>query len=310
MKRAAALLAVASVAGCVTPERPGVPAAPGTTAAPGLEDAPLAEDAERGALPDAVESMQAAPSPRSPDDWSFSLTPFLWAAGVTITTTENGISQLSDASADEVLWDLNAALMLHAEARRGRFFTFAEFVWFDLEADVNAVRPSPGAGIRVDGDVQVEQLLALFVAGWRFLEAPLDCDDARRVLALDAYGGARLTKGSVDAHADLTAPGGATGTIGGTVRPGWWDPVLGMRAVARVMPSLDVSARLEFGGFGVGAERTVLVKLGADCGLTETTSVEVGWLVYASHYEQGGDVDPFVFKEKLSGPYVAFTFRF
>jgi len=310
MNRAAALLAMTCLAGCATSEGPSVPAAPVRTAEPGLDETPPADDASRGALPDAVASMEAAPAPRSADDWTFSVTPFLWAAGVTITTTENGISQLSDAGADDVLWELKGALMLHAEARRGRFFTFAEVVWFNLEADVNAVRPSPGAGVAIDGEVEVEQVLALVAAGWRFLEAPLDCTDPRRILALEAYGGARLTTGSIDAHADLTAPGGATSQIGGVVRPAWWDPVIGVRANARVMPSVDVTTRLEFGGFGIGAEKTVLVKVGADCGLSETTSLEVGWLVYASHYEQGGDIDPFVFKEKLSGPYVAFTFRF
>src|SRR5262245_38724824 len=125
---------MASVCGCVTAEKDRVRAAPATTAEPGLADASQEEPSEPGALDAAVASMQAPADTRaeSADRWTFSVTPFLWAPGVTITTTENGISQLSEASPGHLLFDLNGAAMLHAEARRGRFFAFGEFVWFEL----------------------------------------------------------------------------------------------------------------------------------------------------------------------------------
>jgi hypothetical protein len=305
VKRTALLLAAASAGGCVTADEPRVRAAPGTNAEPGLAEPP-AEPVPGGALETAVASMPA-PAEASADEWKFSVSPFFWAAGVTLTTAGKSRAQLADESFRDLVAELDFAAMLHAEARHRCFFAFAEFVRFDLSADLVEVRPRFSGQVAVDGEVEAREVLGLVAAGWRFVETPLDRNDPSKVLAVEGYGGVRYTAGRVAVDADVALAGGGTRHVDREATPAWWDPVLGVRARAGIMPGFDATGRLEFGGFGVGAERTAFVMLGADWRLSDATSLEAGWAVYAFRYVED---DEFELKEKLSGPFVALTFRF
>lgn len=306
--RTAAVLAMVSVCGCVTAEKHRVRAAPGLTAEPGLTEPP-AETAPSSALGAAIESVPTAEAP-SEDAWQFSLSPFLWPTGVTVSAGEGGSSERAHSSTRDLVPELKAVGMLRGEARRGRFFAFGEFVLFDLTADLDKVAPAPGRGFSTDGEIEVAEFIGLLAAGWRFVELPLDSDDPSKVLALEGYAGVRYTRGRVAVDADVVGPRGATREIDRAWTPAWWDPVVGTRIRVGLMHDFDLTARVELGGFGVGAEHAAYVSAGFDWRLTDVMSIEFGWAEYAVHYEEGGGPDPFVLNEHLYGPYFALTFRF
>lgn len=316
MRLAAMLVATVSAAGCASAGADEVGAAPSEASEPGFAESAPALSATPNALGAAIQSIDApetpvpAPAAKPQDPWSFAVTPFLWLAGVEVSTGSSGRKEVADSDAGHLLFELKGALLLHAETRHGRFFAFGEVVWFDLAADVSEVRPAMAGQVGVDGEVTVEQTLAMLAGGWRLVEAPLDCDDPSKLFILEPFVGARYTTGRIGVDVDVQGPGGTTRTIDNDVTPGWWDPVIGFRASAAVMNGVTLTGRLDLGGFGVGAEQAVLAKLGADCRLSDSMSLEVGWLLYDSHYKQGGDVDPIVLNEKLSGPYFALTIRF
>ena len=307
--RTAAVLAMVSVCGCVTSEEHRVRAAPGTTAQPGLSE-PSAESAAPGDLESAVASMGAsetAPEAETRDAWRFSVSPFIWLPGVKLTTAGKGRAQAAESSTRDLVPELKFAALLHAEAQHGRFFAFAEYVRFDLSADLVDVLPKFSGQSAIDGDVEVRETLGLVAAGWRFVETPIDRDDPSMLLVIEGYGGARYTAGRIAVDADVTLRSGATRVVEREATPSWWDPVVGVRGRAGMWPGFDAVGRLEFGGFGVGAERTAFVMLGADWKLSDVTSLQGGWAVYAFRYVEG---DSFELKEELNGPYLALTIRF
>lgn len=78
-------------------------------------------------------SAGSAQSSSISDQWRFSVTPYVWAMGITGSVSHNGTSlgQIKLTPGD-VLSDLKMAAMLVAEARRGRFGLYMDAVYGDL----------------------------------------------------------------------------------------------------------------------------------------------------------------------------------
>jgi hypothetical protein len=316
MTRAALLATLACVCGCVTSASDHVHAAPGETAEPGFAQPEAGEPTARSDSEAAIGSIAAPGSPAaepaaaSGDRWTYSLTPYVWAGGMRSATTLEGGSQHARETLGGLVSDFEFALMAHAEARRGRFFAFGEVVWADVTADIAGARRASGKFPTVDGEVDVAQVLAMLAAGWRFLEVPLDCNDRSKLLALELYGAVRYSAARVDVDAARTPAGGPTRQFDADSSVDWWDPLLGVRVRAGVVHALDLLARAEYGGFGVGSERTALLMAGFDWMLAGSTSLEAGWAVSAFRYQEGSGRGRFALTEKMSGPYLALTLRF
>ena len=73
--------------------------------------------------------------PRRRHRWELSVTPYLWATAlkgdVGLGRTEADV----DASFNDILDNLNGALMLEAELRKGRFGLISDTVYANLEDD-------------------------------------------------------------------------------------------------------------------------------------------------------------------------------
>lgn len=81
----------------------------------------------------------AQANPESPVDgpWTFQVAPYLWGMGVkgTVATLPPLPPASVDAGFDDLIENLNGALMLQAEARKGRIGIFVDLVYANLSME-------------------------------------------------------------------------------------------------------------------------------------------------------------------------------
>ena len=98
-----------------------------------------------------------AGEPAPTDTWAFAVRPYLWAPGISGTLkydipSSGGGGANVDLSS-YILQNLNMALMLSAEARRGNWSVLTDVVYLDVESDDSRVKSvrftTPGGKIEV-----------------------------------------------------------------------------------------------------------------------------------------------------------------
>jgi hypothetical protein len=85
------------------------------------------------------------------DSWTFSLTPYLWVPNIQGTLNflaPPGVagSPTVEIGADEYVKDLDMALMVSGEARKGAWAIFSDFIYLDFSGEKAAVRTVSGPG--------------------------------------------------------------------------------------------------------------------------------------------------------------------
>jgi len=223
--------------------------------------------------------------------WSFGLTPYIWFAG--LKGDVGAISGLPpvavDADFGDIIENADIALMLAAEARRGRFGIVTDLSYLSLSADGDTPGPLFGSA-----DVETSTFFAT-VAGFYQVVA------GERV-SLDALAGARVWY--VDTEIDLS-PGllPARSVQDDEV---WADPVVGLRWNAQLGRGFFLAGAADVGGFGVASDFTwqLLGTLGYR--FNDWFSARAGYRHLDVDYENDG----FVWDVEMSGPIVGATFRF
>jgi len=192
-------------------------------------------------------AMQSAAADDDADGWQFKLTPYLWLPTISgklnyeLPPGGGGAPQI-DVGPTDWLELLNGAFLLQGEARKDRFFVFADAVYLGLESDNDRVASvSPGPGDLIPVDVSVNLATKTDVDGFTMTVAGgynVHKDDRSSV---DLFGGARYfgmdTKTSWNLSADIELPGGGTvlsrqGSIEGDVTS--WDVIIGIKGQQRL----------------------------------------------------------------------------
>lgn len=181
-------------------------------------------------------------------NWSFSLTPYLWAAGIENSLRlplPSGDTLNADVEVDfdDIIENLDLGLMLAGEARRDRLFVFSDLIYMKISHDGDVLRSvertGPNAAIPVTSSLEagtdstLESWVWTLAAGYdvvRSDRATLGVFGGVRYLALDAEVDWRLT-------AAITAPGAGVvlGRTGSASSDGeHWDGIVGVRGRARL----------------------------------------------------------------------------
>ena len=192
-------------------------------------------------------ALQSAAADEDTDGWQFQLTPYLWLP--TISGKLNHELPPGDGGAPKVdvgptdwLELLNGVFLLQGEARKDRFFVFADVVYLGLESDkdkILSVSPGPGDVIPVDVSLNLETKtdldgFTMTLAGGYNVHK----DDRSSV---DLFAGARYfgmdTKTSWSLSADVELPGGGTvlsreGSIKSDLDS--WDAIIGIKGQQRL----------------------------------------------------------------------------
>jgi hypothetical protein len=183
-----------------------------------------------------------AGEPAPADKWTFALRPYLWAPGISGTLKydipPSGGGGASVDVSSYILQNLNMALMLTAEARKGDWSVFTDVVYLDVESDDSKVKSvsfsGPGGRIDISAGADLGTKVKLTGFEWELAGAYTVARGGNS--SLDVLAGVRYLgiKAETDWHlsGSITGPGpGQSFAASGSTsdRVDLWDGIVGIR---------------------------------------------------------------------------------
>ena len=183
-----------------------------------------------------------AGDPAPPDKWTFAVRPYLWAPGISGTLKYDippgGGGGASVDISSYILQNLNFALMLSAEARKGNWSVLTDVVYLDVESDDSKVKSvsftGPGGRVEVSAGADVGTKVNLSGIEWELAGAYTVARG--RNSSLDVLAGFRYLglKAETDwqLSGTITGPGpGQSFAASGSTsdRVDLWDGIIGIR---------------------------------------------------------------------------------
>jgi hypothetical protein len=225
------------------------------------------------------------------EGWQFSITPYLWFAGVSgdVVLPRGGTRDFS-ADFSDIFDSLKFAAMATAEARRGRFGIVADFMYLDNEQGFNSPRSIAVRG----GDVRLTTTEASLIGLYRVVQ-----DDRYWI---DVGGGMRAwwIDTTISANQGLLA-GRSAGSS-----PNWVDPIIATRAQVRLSESFSLTGYADIGGFDTGSQLTWQAIGSLDWAIRPNIVARAGWrYIYIDYKREDVELDL-----GMSGPFLGVTFRF
>jgi len=231
-------------------------------------------------------SAQSAKDTKSPSDWGFQITPYLWLAGMGGTiTTASGRSASFSQSFGDILDNLDAGVMLLGEVRYQRWHLLVDFDYVKLTTD--AARSGPILG---QPSVETKEYLGTIAGGYRFLDS--------ESFKLDGLIGTRVI--SVSNTLSFSAIP-QTSSSGET----WADPLIGVRAIMPIGWGFFANAYGDVGG-GPDGDLTWQLYGGLGYDISPMVSAYVGYRYLAINH----DVNNLNFDISQQGPMLGVGIRF
>ncbi|MBL8578310.1 MAG: hypothetical protein JNK47_13885 [Mesorhizobium sp.] len=239
---------------------------------------------------DIVSASAPEPAPITESGWTYAITPYFWAAGLSGETSQFDLPVIEmDASFSDIFDNLDFAAMAIGEARNGPYSLFGDVIYTKLSAE----SPTPRGELATTVEVETSTFAGLAGVGYSVLEGASG--------RLDVVGGIRVW--SVDT--DITLNGGswdgATRSDGAT----WVDGLVGVRGNFAFTP------RFYAMGWGLvgagGADIDWDVAAGVGYNINDTFSATLGYRALGVDYSND---DGFLFDAVQQGPIAGLTIRF
>lgn len=215
-------------------------------------------------------------SANAESDWEYTLTPYLWLAGVEgETATLRPLPPAPiDISPDDAVDDTDVSYMLIFTAKRARHGWLADLLYTDLRSDEDF---APALGLTVES-VSKNQM---FTLGYSY-ELVRNGD-----AFLDAFAAARYW--NVDTSLRF---GGGQGLLAGRRiedSDDWIDPLLGIKGRTALGGSrFFLSGWAALGGFNVGSDLLYELSLNIGYQWTDSIGTTVGYRLFDIDYEDDG----------------------
>jgi hypothetical protein len=225
------------------------------------------------------------------DGWRFGVTPYVWFAGLKgdVATFPRLPAASVDAGFDDIIENMDIALMLAAEARRDRFGVVADLSYLSLSA--NGDTPGP---LFSGAEVDTRTLFATVTGLYRAVKTDK--------VSVDVGAGTRIWY--VDTEVSFNA--GLLPERSVQDDQVWADPIIGLRLNVELGRGFSFAAAGDVGGFGLASDLTWQLLGTVDYRFNDWFSVRAGYRHLAVDYENDG----FVWDVDLSGPIVGAVFRF
>jgi len=235
---------------------------------------------------------QQPPPPQSP--WSFSVSPYVWFAGMTGTVGVNpNLPRIDvDVSFGDIFKNIDwfpPPVMVVGEVRYGRLAAFTDFVYLGLDSNDEVTKGPVAAAV----DLELNTIIWTFGGSYRVI------DSDRGHLGLLA--GGRLW--NVDGDGSLIGPLAVRQHSGSKT---WVDPIVGINGRLELGAGFAVQAEADVGGFGVASDIDWQVMGTLQYAIAESVTLAAGYRYLAVDFDDGG----FLYDVALHGPIIGATIRF
>jgi hypothetical protein len=232
-------------------------------------------------------------------DWTFSVTPYLWAAGLSGRVGVFGKQPVDlDLSFSDILDGLKFSGMVTGDATNGTWGVFGDLIYLNAAADQTITRDVVGIPKTLNAAVDVESLTATLMGEYRVpLEGPM---------TIDVMAGARIWSVDNDIRVSLTRGGPKLSEFSGSDGSTWVDPMVGLKVRLDTDAHVYLAGWGMVGGFGVGSDFAWDVLAGIGYDWNNTLSSTLGYRALGVDYSHDG----FVFNIQQRGLFLGTTLRF
>jgi hypothetical protein len=239
---------------------------------------------------DVISATAPEAKPTISDGWTFTVTPYFWAAGLSGDTRQFGLPVIHiDADFGDILKNLDFAAMAIADARYGRYSVFGDLIYTKLSAGADTPRGILASNV----DVTSETFAGLVGAGYSILEGPSG--------RLDVVGGIRVWSVDTDLSFDGGLLNGRSFSDGAT----WVDGLVGVRGNYSLTPQFYFTGWALVGAGGADIDWDVAGGLGYR--INDRFSATLGYRALGVNYSND---DGFLFDAVQQGPIMGLTVRF
>ena len=235
------------------------------------------------------------------EGWQVQLTPYFWALAMDGNTRVRGIKGEPDVSFEDIWDNLDYAVMLEGEVRKGRFGMFANVIYADLGDTQNV----DGFYVKGEATVSWAGFGGFYRLGpWTVLP---EAGTLAPKVVVDPYAGVRYT------YLDLKLEVRNGGPQGSDDQD-WVDPFIGVRTLWQIGPKWSVTALGDIGGFGVGSDFTWqaagLVGYSFDLFGDDNARLLAGYRALYQDYSSGSGDNEFEWDMTLHGPVLGLAIAF
>lgn len=241
--------------------------------------------------------------------WEFIVVPYLWMTGIDGDVTVKGREADVDVSFDEILDDLDIALLSNFIAKKGRweFFVQPNYMKLSSEGDVDR------SALTIDADVDTEMLILEFGTFYK-----LGTWGDRFPVSLDILGGGRYWHfdNEIDLDIDISLP-----SIDKDIQrdkdvdaeKDLIDPFIGLRVSTAVTKRVRFDVRGDIGGFDISDDTSDLSwqAIGLfEYDLSKRIILGAGYRTLDIRYETGSGNDKNGINATIHGPVLGVGIRF
>ena len=251
--------------------------------------APLAACPEPVQAADMAMDAEAAVFEEPAPDWSFTVAPYFWMAGLSGSIGDFGAPPVDvDVKFVDILKSLDFSMMMVSEARYGRFSLSSDLLF--LKVSANGSSPFGVLASTIGVGSKTFEFTAL--GGYALIDTP----DGR----LDVVAGARVWS----VETTLSFAGGPLGGLWLRDSQTWVDAMAGLKGRMNVTPQVYLTGWAIAGGGSSDSSWDVLGGVGYD--FSDRFSAVLGYRAAGVDYQNG----PFVFDVTMQGPILGAVFRF
>lgn len=253
-----------------------------------------------GAMAADVPAQLPLPETAPPaNEWTFSITPYFWAAGLSGDVGVFGRQPVDiDMSFGDVFDDLRFAAMMTGEAHNGTWGVYADFMYASTGSDTSIQRTVLGVPLQLDASVDTKSFTSTLMGEYRL---PLN-----EGVTVDLMVGARIWNVDNDIKARLSAGAPPLADFSGSDGATWVDPMIGVKARIDTNSPFYFTAWGMIGGFGAGADLDWDVMAGVGYDWNDRISSSIGYRALGVDYKNDG----FVYDVVQQGIFLGTTIRF
>jgi len=245
------------------------------------------------------------------DGWEISLTPYVWATALKGDVAIGGVKAKVDADFNDVLDNLNVAVMLEAELRKGRFGIISDTVFAQLED-----KTAEGQG-RLETNATANMLIQTLAGTYRLGTWQLGDLGAAGPLAVtvDPYAGIRYTYLDNELKGQLDLPDlGIDDKRQVQDDKQWVDPIVGLRTLWDLGERWSLRLTGDVGGISTtdqySAEAVGLVSYRFGLFGEDNARLLGGYRVLKQKFEDGSGRNEFDWDMTIHGPVLGLQILF